>query len=65
MENSHRTDREGNVQAEDNYAAHQHDPAPSPEAIKEKDDRPASYILRWAIVIAIALLAIIYFLFIL
>ena len=65
MENGHRTDKQGNVRAEEDYAAHQHDPAPSPEAIKEKDDRPASYLLRWAIVIAIALLAIIYLVFIL
>ncbi len=64
MENGHQTDNDGNIQAEENYAAHQHNPAPSPEAINERDDKPASYLLRWAIVIAIALLALIYVVFI-
>lgn len=62
--NSHRTDNEGNIQAENNYAAHQHDPAPSPEAIKEPNDRPASNTIWVAVIIAITIMAIIYFLFI-
>ncbi|SEL39723.1 hypothetical protein [Parapedobacter koreensis] len=62
--NSHRTDSDGNLQAEDNYAAHQENPAPSPEAIKEPNDRPASKIIWVAVIIAITIMAIIYFLYI-
>lgn len=62
--NSHRTDGEGNLQAEDNYAAHQEDPAPSPEAIKEPNDRPASNTIWVAIIIAIIVMSILYFVFI-
>ncbi len=62
--NSHRTDNAGNVQAEDNYAANQHDPAPAPEAINEPDDKPASKTIWIAVVLAIVVMAIVYFLFV-
>ena len=62
--NSHRTDRDGNVQPENNYAAHQEDPAPSPEAIKEPNDRPASSTIWLAVILAVIILAIIYLIYI-
>lgn len=62
--NGHRTDGKGNLQAEENYTAHQEDPAPSPEAIKEPNDRPASNTIWVAVMIAIAVMALIYFVFI-
>jgi hypothetical protein len=62
--NSHRTDGAGNLQAENNYAAHQEDPAPSPEAIKEPNDRPASNTIWVAVIIAVIILAIIYLIYI-
>lgn len=65
MKNIHKTDADGNVKAEDNYAAHQHDPAPAPEAVKERDDRPASNTIWIAIVIAIVLASIFYLIYIL
>lgn len=65
MKNSHKTDAAGNVQKEDNYAAHQEDPAPSPEAIEERDDRPASITIWIAITIAIVIAAIFYLVFVL
>jgi len=63
--NNHRTDKEGNPEAEENYAAHQEDPAPSPEAINEPNDRPASNTIWVAVIIAIVIMALIYFIFIL
>ncbi|WP_257667396.1 hypothetical protein [Parapedobacter tibetensis] len=63
MGKSHQTDHEGNVKAEENYAAHQDDPAPSRESIKEPNDRPVGNIITWAVVIAIILLATIYLLY--
>jgi len=65
MKNMHKTDADGNVQAEDNYAAHHRNPAPAPEAVKERDDRPASVTIWVAIVIAIVLAAIIYLIYVL
>ncbi|GGC26005.1 hypothetical protein GCM10011386_17540 [Parapedobacter defluvii] len=62
--NSHRTDEKGNLQAEENYAAHQENPAPSPEAINEPNDRPASNTMWVAIIIAIIIMSILYFVFI-
>ena len=62
--NSHRTDGEGNPQAEENYAAHQEDPAPSPEAIEEPNDRPASNTIWIAVIAAIILMGLIYLIFI-
>lgn len=62
--NSHRTDKEGNPQPEENYAAHQENPAPSPEAIKEPNDRPASNTIWVAVIIAIVIMGLIYFFFI-
>ncbi|SFC00260.1 hypothetical protein SAMN05421747_10340 [Parapedobacter composti] len=64
MQKGHQTDREGNLQAEDNYEAHQHDPAPAPEAIKERNDRPASTTIWIAITIAVVILGIIYLIYI-
>lgn len=54
------TEEGGNIQPEDNYAAHQHDPAPSPEAINEPNDRPASKTIWIAVIIAVTILGIIY-----
>jgi len=62
--NGHRTDGDGNLRAENNYTAHQEDPAPSPEAIKEPNDRPASNTMWVAIVIAIILASILYLVFV-
>lgn len=62
--NSHRTDGEGNLQAEDNYAAHQENPAPSPEAIEEPNDRPASNTIWIAVIAAIILMGLIYLIFV-
>lgn len=64
MENRQKTDAAGNVRTEDNYEAHQANPAPSPEAVEEANDKPAGNTIKWAIAIAIALLAIAYFVFI-
>ncbi len=65
MENSHKTDAAGNVQPEDNYAAHQDNPAPSPEAVKERNDRPASITLWIAIILAIIIAAAFYLIYVL
>ena len=62
--NNHETDNEGNPKAEENYTAHQEDPAPSPEAINEPNDRPASNTIWVAVIIAIVIMALIYFFFI-
>lgn len=64
MENRQKTDMAGNVRTEDDYEAHQADPAPAPEAVEEPNDRPAGNTIKWAIAIAIALLAIAYFVFV-
>jgi len=61
---SHRTDKDGKPEAEENYAAHQENPAPSPEAINEPNDRPASNTIWVAVIIAIIIMALIYFIFI-
>lgn len=61
---SHRTDKDGKLEAEENYAAHEDDPAPSREAINEPNDRPASNTIWVALVAAIILMALIYFIFI-
>lgn len=65
MENNHKTDAAGNVQPEDNYAAHQDNPAPSPEAVKERNDRPASITLWIVITLAIIIAAIFYLIYVL
>lgn len=66
MENSesrHTEDpNKGHKPIEHDYAKHQADPGPSPQAIKEKDINGASVVLRWLIpLLVIALL--IYWLF--
>ncbi len=61
---SHRTDRDGRPEAEDNYAAHEENPGPSPEAINEPNDRPASNTIWVAVIVAIIIMALIYFIFI-
>lgn len=38
-----------------------HDDPPSKEAIEEKNDRPAANLIMWAILIAVIIMAIIYF----
>jgi len=49
---------------ETDYAAHEENPGPPKVAIKEKNDKGASNVMNWAIVIAIVVLVIAYFLFI-
>jgi len=48
---------------EDDYANNQVNPGPSEEAVKEKDDKPASNVLNWVTIIAVIILAIIVFLY--
>lgn len=48
---------------EHNYSDNQQNPGPSEEAVKEKDDKPASRTLNWVIVIAVVVLAIIIFMY--
>jgi hypothetical protein len=50
----------GHKPVEHNYAAHENDPGPSPEAVKEDNDKGAGPVMKWAIPIAIILLFIIY-----
>jgi hypothetical protein len=45
---------------EHDYAAHQDDPGPSPEAIKEDDKEGAGKAMKWIIPIVIIILFIIY-----
>lgn len=52
-----------NPKAEQDYEANKHDPDPAPEAIEEKDDKPAGQTIKWAIAIAVAILIIIYLVF--
>ena len=61
---SRRTDKDGKPEAEDNYAAHEENPAPSPEAINEPNDRPASNTIWVAVVVAVIIMSLIYFIFI-
>jgi|GEM_PF-913287 len=61
---SHRTDKDGRPQAEENYPAHEENPAPSPEAINEPNDRPASNTIWVSVIVAIIIMALIYFIFI-
>lgn len=48
---------------EDNYPENQRNPGPSEEAVKEKDDKPASKTLNWVIIVAVVILAIIIFMY--
>ncbi len=61
---SHRTDKDGKPAPEDDYAAHEENPSPSPEAINEPNDRPASNTIWVAVMVAIIVMALIYFIFI-
>lgn len=61
---SHRTDKDGKPEAEENYAAHEENPAPAPEAINEANDRPASRTIWVAVAVAIILMTLIYLFFI-
>lgn len=45
---------------EQDYNSHQENPAPAPEALEEKDDKPAGNTIKWAITIAIVVLLIIF-----
>ncbi len=45
---------------EQDYHSHQENPGPAPEALEEKDDKPAGNTIKWAIVIAIIILLIIF-----
>ncbi len=45
---------------EQDYNAHQQNPDPAPEALEEKNDKPAGNTIKWAIVIAIIILMIIF-----
>lgn len=45
---------------EQDYNKHQRNPAPAPEALEEKDDKPAGNTIKWAIAIAIVVLLAIF-----
>ena len=45
---------------EHNYAAHQNDPGPAPEAINEKDEEGAGKAMKWIIPIIILILFLIF-----
>jgi len=61
--NEHHTNKEGKPVPEDDYAAHQQNPAPSPEAINERDDSPASKTIWIIVIVSIIVMTIIYFFF--
>ncbi|WP_028295457.1 hypothetical protein [Olivibacter sitiensis] len=52
-----------NKKIEKDYNAHQENPGPSEESIKEKDDKPVANTIKWVIAIAVIIMAIIYFFF--
>lgn len=54
---------EPHKKVEDDYTNNQVNPGPSEEAVKEKDDKPASNVLNWVTIIAVIILAIIVFLY--
>jgi len=48
---------------ETDYAKHENDPGPSPEAVKEKDENGAGPVMKWTIPIIILILLIFWFIF--
>jgi len=48
---------------EQDYESHQQNPAPSEEAVKEKDDRGVGKLILWALIIASLALTLVYFFF--
>ena len=48
---------------EHDYAKHEDDPGPSPQAVKEYNDKGAGPVLKWIIPIVVALLLILWFFF--
>jgi len=51
------------TRVETDYAAHEENPGPAKEAVEERNDKGASKVLNWAILIAVVILIIAYFLF--
>lgn len=57
-------DPQGNSKpVEHDYAKHERDPGPSPQAVEEDNDKGAGPTMKWIIPIAIILLAILYWIF--
>jgi len=55
---------EGNPKPiEHDYAKHEQDPGPSPQAVKEENDKGAGPTMKWIIPILIIILAILYWIF--
>ena len=48
---------------EDDYDHNQQNPGPSRESVEQKDDKPASKVLNWAIIIAVVILTIIFIIY--
>ena len=48
---------------EHDYAKHENDPGPSPQAVKEENDKGAGPVLKWIIPIIVIVLAIIYWIY--
>lgn len=48
---------------EHDYAKHEQDPGPSPQAVKEENDKGAGPTMKWIIPIIIIILAILYWIF--
>lgn len=48
---------------EHDYAKHENDPGPSPQAVKEDNDKGAGPTMKWIIPILIIIMAILYWIF--
>ncbi|GAA4778952.1 hypothetical protein GCM10023231_01990 [Olivibacter ginsenosidimutans] len=48
---------------ETDYAAHEENPGPPKVAIEEKNDKGASNVMNWVILMVVIVLLIVYFLF--
>lgn len=48
---------------EHDYAKHENDPGPSPQAVNEENDKGAGPTMKWIIPILIIVMAIIYWIF--
>ena len=61
IDETHREDPNKPIKPiEHDYAAHEQDPGPSPEAVKEENDKGAGPAMKWAIPIIIIILFIVY-----
>ena len=62
MKNPYKTNKPDNGQTEHDYEAHRKNPAPAPEAVHERDDKPASRLI-WVVIIAAIIIAGVFYLF--